>query len=285
MRPLGVICATLLVLLAGCLAPVSDPLPSPAAPPAFRLVASGCEEGGGYVTWNAIEDNQAPPPLQVADVSADLGHPPVNNNGAPVPDGNVTGAYHATLVCPRWSLDGVEKRDLRVAWVGGRVHAPPFDPAPVARNYAISTIGVSDADLVAALLRIGIQAEALLGAGLSFDGDVMVSSMSFAHHGDIVSAVPVERMAAKPDETIRIWALSPEGDAARFVALDFGDRGGDHLVASGLGWFDHRTPSPQPPLPGVPIHEFSSWALAYRGVERVIEPGPSVDARTGAHGH
>lgn len=279
------------LLATGCAAPAAttppaSPSPGAEAAPLFRLTSDSCDEGGGYVTWNTVEDNQAPPPFEIADVHDDLGNPPINNNGNPIPDDNVTGAYHTTIHCAKYTLDGVEKENLLIALVGGRVHSPHFDPAPVERNYALSTLGTNDPDLVEALARVGIQTERLLGASLSFDADVLLSTMDFEHHGGIINLVPVKDYREKPSETIRIWLLMPEGeDSTRPVAIDFQDTGGRHWVASAMGRFDHRTPSPAPPAPGIPIHEFNSWALAYRGVERTIVPGPALDVVIDGSGH
>lgn len=284
---------TLVLLGAGCLSspsepPASDAAAAPAAQ-AFLFEADTCDEGGGYVTWNMKEPNQIPPPFAGENVRDDLGDPPFNGGGTqgPVADENITGAYHATIWCPTYRIQGEERQNLLIAIVGGRVLPPPFDPAPVARNYQLSTIGINDPDLHALFEARGLPVDPLLGATLSFDNDVLVQTMSYAIHGDIISAVPVKAYREKPDETIRIWMMAKQADDTMVpVALDFVDVGGSHLIASQVGHFDHRTPPLAPGMPtGVPLHEFPSWALAYRGVARTAQWGPAIEQTFDGSGH
>lgn len=288
-RPLPGIVLALALLAAGCVAaPAPEPAaPAPAAGLAFHVASGSCAEGGGYVTWNMEDDRDVPAPFEGADVRDDLGNPPFNGGtGSPVPRGNMTGAYHATIHCPDYTLDGVAKKDLHLAFVGGRVQPPPFNPDGVTRHYALTAIGASDPDIHAAWEALGLPMDPLLSASLSFDRDVLVGTMSFAIHGDIVSVVPVKTYREKPDETIRLWFRVPREDGSMgLYALDMRDEGGTHLVASSVGHFDHRAPSPAPPAPGPPLHEFPSWALAYRDVVRTLAPGPVVDVVLDADGH
>lgn len=282
----------LTALLAGCAAPAAQTDSAASTKPVAPFIeATLCHEGGGYVTWNMDVEGEVPPPFEGHNVRDDLGDPPFNGGADrnPIPDENISGAYHGVIHCPAWTLDGVAKENLLIAWVGGRVYPPFFDPAPVERQYAMSVIGVNDADLETLLAERGFPVDPLYSAGLSFDQDVMLSTMSYQIHGDILSLVPVEEYREKPAETIRIWAMgkAPDGKAQP-LALDLLDTGGRHLVASNVGHFDHRLPSPAPPAPGIPIHEFPSWALAYRDVTRSFAWGPaveSIDLDAGGHGH
>src|SRR5688572_16747349 len=99
-----------LLLLAGCAAPPEDGAAPAAAAPAF-FDAPSCDEGGGYVVWNpdGLYDERAgtlPAPFEVADVTDDLGAPPVTAFGE-ASRRPLAGAYHVVVTCPTWTLDGV----------------------------------------------------------------------------------------------------------------------------------------------------------------------------------
>jgi hypothetical protein len=286
-RAVLAVLVVLVALVAGCTAPSVSPSPEADAPPGTLASAlfesDSCEEGGGYVVWNpdGLNDERAgylAPPFEFADVSEDLGHPPVTAFGE-VSRTPLAGAYHAVVSCPTWTFQGEPRTDLLMAFVTMRVLPPPFDPAPVERQYIAGVLAVNDADLDVAFRAAGIHMENLLSASLSFEHGLLRSTMQFDHHGDIISVVPVETESERIAETIHLWFLSPlEDGGARPVALDFVDVGGTRLNAHSPGHFDHRAASPAPPAPGVvPLHEFSSWALGYRDVARTVRPGPVVD--------
>lgn len=304
MKPLPVLVGAAL-LLAGCTAPPSDePAVAPGAtvlPPTFALEASGCDEGGSYVTWNAFPgDRNFPPPFTPVDVSDDVGNPPTTSlGGSPqdpasepwmhldvVPGPTVTGAYHALVRCETWSLDGTARQDLWLGFVGARVAPPPFDPAPVDREYVVGVVGVADPDLAARMAAAGFHVEALSGLDLSLAGGSLRQAMRYDHHGDILAAVPLGGAGPKPAETIRLWTLvAVDEDHLRPLALDLVDAGGERYVASAPGLFEHTTTGPAPAVPGSPIHTFSSWALAYQGVERTFRPGPATEVVLDVEGH
>lgn len=290
----------IVALLAGCAASQDPPAasldPPPAAGLAFRVDATDCAEAGGYVTWNVIpNDPDLPPGFDTRHVSAEIGDPPFTTvGGGPtilrtpadaIPGPNVTGAYHPIMHCPTWTLDGVEKADLWLAWVAASIYAPPYDPAPIEREYALGAIGVNDADLAARLRALGIVAETLTVTDFSIDATNMRHAFAFDHHGDIYADVPTRDAGAKSDETIRMWIVgAAPGEEGRPVALDFTDTGGRHLVASAPGAFEHTVKGPAP-ASVVPAHTFSSWALGYVGVTRSITLGPVVDVVLDADGH
>ncbi|HVM44683.1 MAG TPA: hypothetical protein VM582_02010 [Candidatus Thermoplasmatota archaeon] len=272
----------LVALLAGCVtAPAGGPDTAQAAAPAL-FASDSCEEGGGYVVWNTdapIDDpaGNLPEPFVYADATDDLDSPPVTAYGEPSRR-PLEGAYHAVISCPTWTFRGVEKSDLRIAFVALRIQAPPFDPAPLDREYLLPFIAVNDPQLEAALVALGIAPEKLISSSLSFENGVLISTMQMDHHGDIVSVVPIETRGARERETMRFWILAPVKGGATAIALDVEDVGGTRLLAPTVGHFDHRAPSAAPPLPGTPLHEFNSWALAYRDVARTVRIGPAVDA-------
>jgi hypothetical protein len=285
------------VLAAGCFGPEDTneasglPVPAP-----FVLRAQGCQEAGAYVTWNVIPDDpDIPPGFDTRHVASDLGDPPITTlGGGPtvqhtpldmMPGSNVTGAYHPILHCATWQLDGVDRTDLWLAWVAVLVHAPPYDPEPLGREYAVGAIGVNDADLARALSAAGIAAETLSVTDFALDSTNMRHVFRFDHHGDIYADVPMRALAAKASEGMRLWIVAGEGgQEVRPVALDFTDEGGTHLVASAPGVFEHTVAGPAP-APIVPIHTFTSWALAYMGFSRTITLGPVVDASAPGHEH
>lgn len=225
----------------------------------------------------------------------DLGNPPITTlGGGPtvqhtpldmVPGDNVTGAYHPIMYCPTWTLDGLGKVDLWFAWVGALVHAPSFDPAPLAREYAVGVVAVSDADLARALSEAGIRSEVLTVTDFALDANHMRNAFQFDEHGDIYAHVPMRSLGARPSETLRLWAVTAgRGEENHPVALDFADVGGVHLVASAPGVFEHTVKGPAP-APVVPLHTFTSWALGYTGFSRTITPGPVVDVVVDGEGH
>jgi hypothetical protein len=288
-----------IALLAGCTTPEpsSTSLPDTMqAAATFQLDAQGCTEAGAYVTWNAFpNDPDLPPGFDTRHVSKDIGDPPFTTvGGGPtvlrtpadaVAGPNVTGAYHPIMRCATWTLDGVEKKDLWIAWVAAFVHAPTYDPAPLERTYSVGAIGVNDADLAAALARAGIKTERLTVTDFSLDAANMRHAFAFDHHGTIYADVPMREIGAKPEGTTRYWAVASEkGQSSHPVALDIRDAGGKHLVASAPGAFEHTVNGPAP-ASIVPAHTFSSWALAYTGFSRSITMGPVVNVTVDAGGH
>lgn len=293
----------LIALLAGCVAapqespPHSSEAPSPKADEGFRIEGRDCSEGGAYVTWNAFpNDPDLPPGFATRHVAADLGDPPTNSLGGEpdrlhtpanaVPSDNVTGAYHPIMYCPTWILDGVEKTELWFAWVSALIHPPAYDSAPVSREYSAGAIGVNDADLAAKLEAAGFAPEHITVTDFFLDATHLRNAFAFDHHGAIYADVPMRVLGAKPSETTRLWVVTATGEgASRPIALDFLDEGGQHLVASAPGAFEHTVRGPAP-ADVVPIHTFTSWALGYTGVSRTITLGPATDfVLDGTHGH
>lgn len=291
----------IIALLAGCATAPSAPSssldgPSASIASAFRVDAQDCREGGAYVTWNVIpNDPDLPPGFDTRHVSSDIGDPPITTlGGGPtvlhtpadmMAGPNVTGAYHPLMHCATWTLDGVEKTDLWLAWVAALVYAPSYDPAPLEREYSVGAVGVNDADLAAALAGAGIAAEVLTITDFALDATHMRNAFAFDHHGVIYADIPMRDAGAKVDETMRLWVVVPADDgSSRPVALDFMDSGGAHLVASGPGAFEHTVTGPAP-ASVVPAHTFTSWALGYTGVTRTITLGPGVNVTLDADGH
>lgn len=165
------------------------------------------------------------------------------------------------------------------------MHPPSYDPAPLAREYSVGAIGVSDADLARALAVGGIATEPLTITDYALDATNMRHAFAFDAHGAIYADVPMRAMGEKPSEPMRRWVVAAEeGKASRPVALDFADEGGTRLVASAPGVFEHTVGGPAP-ASVVPLHTFTSWALAYTGVTRTVTLGPVVDVVVDADGH
>lgn len=272
---------TVVALLAGCTAPAEAPPEIGGHAAAVLFASASCDEGGSYVVWNqgGLGDRFGgilPEPFVYADATEDTGNPPITAWGE-VPQKPLAGAYHAVLSCPTWSIGGVEKTDLLIAFVAVLIVPPPFDPAPIEREYLVGVIAANDPDVARALVGMGIAPDEFISASLSFDNDILRSTMQFGHHGDITSAVPIETHSEREAETMRFWLLANVEGGARPIALDFEDVGGTRHTASSPGYFDHRAPSAAPPAPGAPLHEFNSWALGYRDVARTVRIGPVVD--------
>ena len=273
----------LVALAAGCAAPSPSADAELPVPEMLELFSSpSCDEGGGYVVWNpdGLHDERAgriPKPFEFADASGDLGDPPVTAFGERSRK-PLAGAYHVVVSCPTWTFQGVEKTDLLMAFVTGRVLPPPFDPSPLEREYVTFFIAVNDPDLEAAFVALGLAPEQLLSASLSFDNGILTSTMQMDHHGDIISVVPIEPVGAREPETMRLWFMVPVEGGTRAIAIDMVDSAGGTLHrAPSPGHFDHRAPSAAPPAPGAPLHELSSWALGYRDVARSMRAGPVVE--------
>jgi hypothetical protein len=287
----------LLVLAAVCSGCLADdgaaPGPKAATWPTLDLEVTDCIEGGSYVTWNAYDaDRNFPHGFVPADVLSDLGDPPINSIGQPqegdiLPGALVTGAYHPLVQCATWATGNETGTDLLLALVGGRIEVPAFDLAPVPRQYLAFILAANEPAVVEALESAGYHAEALTDSTLALEGDVLRTVVHFSQHGDVYAAIPAREDGAKASETIRFWHLSADEGGAQVKALDFVDEGGTRLVASAPGYFEHLAGSTQPPIPGAPLHSYTTWMLGYTGFTRSLVAGPVVilEGDGAGHGH
>ncbi|MHB1261076.1 MAG: hypothetical protein ACYC2H_05110 [Thermoplasmatota archaeon] len=282
-RGSGALLVLAATVMSGCLAGVDDPATDPElAPAVLDLQVSGCREGGSYVTWNAYEgDRNFPFEFVPMDISDDVGRPAANSVGHPqegsvLPNGNVTGAYHPIVHCDSWIARGVQGADLLMAFVGVRIHQPSFDPDAVPRQYLAGALAVNQPAVADAFLAAGFPIETLSDTVFSIDGGVLRTFIHFSHHGDIYSVIPFKEADAKPDETIRLWVMDVRDGTTTVRALDLIDEGGTRLVASAPGYFEHFANSDQPPVPGAPLHSYTTWLLGYTGFSRTFEAGPTV---------
>lgn len=294
------------LLTAGCVdVPEADPGTTldaaiaegaPGAP--LGLAGTSCWEGGGH-SVHPIVYNPLPEPWMPADVIGDVGaqlvYSEMPDPANPIPqEGTTMGNWHATVLCEGWTLDGVEKPDLLLGYVGMKVEPPPFDDAsePASHHYLVTVIATNDDDLLARLQEAGYAAiRATAEKMVAPDGTVRVQMFTDGN-GEYDSLFRPKEMGAMEATRIRIWYQStpdghgvhghepsgerPDRAAGEFrpIALDLVSTGGTHIAAEGQGYFSHSGTAHHAPLPGA---YGQAAAFGHVGFDRVVEWGPRPD--------
>ncbi len=283
--------------LAGCLAtdepgdeeaiqPVdaaSGPATDPSSiPPSLSLTGTTCTQGGGHsvhpreVAGLFELADVVPEPWQVADVLEDTG-PQVTYSEIPDPmhpvpeEGETWGHYHATLTCEQWTLDGEERSELMLGFVGPKVETPSFATTRADDEYLVTVLATNEEELLERLQAVGIPAMGM-SAELVVEQDLVDIRMATDGNGAYRSTYPVQPLGDRPADLTRLWAQGHAGNDTRPpIALDLTTTPGEHLVARGQGYFEHTGTHHHDPLPGARGH---TAAVHYTGFDVTIDWGP-----------
>lgn len=272
----------LLLVLAGCLGAGTTPLaPADAAPAPLGLEGDGCSWGGGHsIHTHEIAPQIVPEPWKVADVVEDIGAQPTYSDPGEQVYGVATsgwGNWHTNLACASWTLDGEDAPGLVLGMVLARVEAPPFDPAPVHRNYIVNVIASDSDALNARLMARGWMSMGATGQ-LSWADGTLHHVLATDMHGTYESLFRTRDVGALEDDVVRLWYQKENANGTFSpVAVDLRIVGEPptHALADPEGYFSHTGTDDHALLLGQPSGVAGQIAgLAYRGFSFRLEWGP-----------
>ncbi|MGQ0534837.1 MAG: hypothetical protein ACT4PT_02060 [Methanobacteriota archaeon] len=284
---------------------------APAATGPFVLSLEDCREGGGVSMYNVREGDTFPiEPFGARDVSDELGDPKVGSYFRPLTE-DVTGIWHISLVCERYSVAGSGKQGagpsadagsrptangpLKWGWVGIAILAPPWDDSGIERQYLVADLSFSDWDLVERVqAATGTHASRMLDGAVEWLAPgVFHQLMDDEDHGIFQTHSLLREYRDLPARTTRFWMLVSEDDRhlhggdelggeigaeGRFrpVSFDLVDtEGAGHFVSyDGTAVLSHTRTEAHGARPGA---AGNLAAVLYDGFARTMVPGPAPD--------
>ncbi|HUR67850.1 MAG TPA: hypothetical protein VM370_01280 [Candidatus Thermoplasmatota archaeon] len=280
-----------LVALAGCASPAGTLAPAASDAGAIdgaehaplSLSGTGCVWGGGHSIHTMELAWIVPEPWKASDVVEDIGMQPTYSDPGEQIYGVATsgwGNWHTNLACDSFTLDG-EETPLTLGMVLARVEPPPFDPAPVARNYIVNVLASDNEELNARLMDAGWMSMGTTGS-LAWDDDVFHHVLATEMHGTYESLFHTSPQGSFEDKLVRLW-FQKQNDDGTFapIALDMKLQGdGERAIADPEGWFTHTGTDDHVVLAGQPNGAYGQIAgLVVSGIDVDLSWGPTPDVR------